>query len=203
MGQIAPQKAKITKVPTLPILLLPGMDGTGDLLQQFVEDTPSTFAPRVVLLPSLASYDDILSTIDSQVPPDGRFAVLGHSFSGPLAVRLAARHAGRVAGIILCNTFIASPRTPLLRFLPWRILLSVSPPAVLVRALLIGSGGSNRLVKQVQSAAAKCGARILAARLTTVFALRIQSMPSDITCPVLVLRGTNDRLVPAKTLTSS
>ena len=181
----------------LPILLLPGMDGTGDLFREFVSHTPRTFAPRVVPLPDLASYDDLLTALVTEVPPHGKLAILGDSFSGPLAVRLAAQHRHRVAAVILCNSFIVAPRTSLFRFLPWRLLFAFPPPAVAIRVVLAGRSASNGLVEDVRVAAAKCGARTLAARLSTVLTLQADSIPLEIACPVLALHGTADRLVPS------
>jgi pimeloyl-[acyl-carrier protein] methyl ester esterase len=106
----------------LPVVLLPGLDGTGDLFKHFAETAPPHVRPVVVSLPLYTSYQDLSSAIRNQLPATGPFVVLGESFSGPLAVAIAEEAAERVSHVILCNTFLSSPVTTLLRFVPWSTL---------------------------------------------------------------------------------
>ena len=64
-----------------------------------------------------------------QLTPDT--ILLAESFSGPLAITLAARHA--VAALVLCNSFVAPPRARALRAFAIPLLFHVRPPASLVR----------------------------------------------------------------------
>ena len=60
---------------------------------------------------STAPNDDaLLEDVRRQVPSNGAFFVLGESFSGPLALRIASENSERVAGLVLCNSFVSSPR---------------------------------------------------------------------------------------------
>ncbi len=180
---------------TLPILLLPGMDGTGELSKPFAELAPSRFRPIVVSLPDLVSYDALFEAVEKAVPPSGNFAVLGESFSGPLAIRLAARHRDRVVALILSNSFISAPRSALLRLVPWRLLLSLDPPAWISRVFMVGRSASRREVEDIRRTAALCNRRTLAKRMDEVLTLKDDHASSGVTCPVLCLRGTEDRLV--------
>jgi pimeloyl-[acyl-carrier protein] methyl ester esterase len=97
----------------LPLLLLPGMDGTGRLFAPLLPHLPATLAPRIVTYPfdQPLDYADLLALVSAQLPA-GPFVVLGESFSGPLALRLAAARPPGLAGAILVASFVAPP-------LPW------------------------------------------------------------------------------------
>ena len=76
----------------LTLLLLPGMDGTGELFAEFVKLLPSWIEPRVVSYPRdrRLSYDQLLPILESALPSNKPFVILAESFSTPLAVRFAA-----------------------------------------------------------------------------------------------------------------
>ena len=48
----------------------------------------------------------VMSRLDALVKPPARFHVVGHSYGGLVALRLAARHAGRVAGLALYDPVV-------------------------------------------------------------------------------------------------
>src|SRR5260221_9695174 len=54
-------------------------------------------------------YEGLFPSVRAACPPTGEFVVLAESFSGPLAVMLAASEPQGLRGIILCASFIRSP----------------------------------------------------------------------------------------------
>ena len=96
---------------TLPpaLVLLPGMDGTGLMfgpILPFLEGLD----PRVVRYPAeLTSYPDCLAFARAQLPLDRPFLLLGESFSGPIAIALAAERPEGLQGLVLCVTFARNP----------------------------------------------------------------------------------------------
>lgn len=97
----------------LTLILLPGMDGTGELFADFVKQLPGWIEPRVVSYPRerKLSYDQLLLTVESVVPAAESFVVLAESFSAPLAVRFAARDPNRLEALILCAGFVLETPT--------------------------------------------------------------------------------------------
>ena len=178
----------------LPILLLPGMHGSGDLFDPFIREAPPGLRPIVVSLPQRASYDDLMQSVRPFVPNEP-FIVLGESYSGPLALRLGTERGVPALAIVLCNSFIAAPRPPLLRVLPWTLLFRAPPPAAVVRRLLAGRDASPALVSAIRAAVAKTPAHLLAARMRAVLELN-ESIFDTVTVPLLYLRGTEDVIVP-------
>lgn len=180
---------------SLPVILLPGLDGTGDLFESFVAAAPSHLRPIVIPLPPFSRYDDLLDHVRRELPREGRFAVLGESFSGPLAVAIARSEPIRAAAVVLCNSFVAPPLTGLLRVLPWSLLFMLPPPRWAVRRFLVGSAASREMVESVRAAVAKTPRAVLGDRMRAVFSLpqRNEALPIDV--PLLFLYSVGDALV--------
>ena len=176
------------------VVLLPGLDGTGDLFAPLLETAPAHLKPVVVKLPHLGPYADLLDAIRGDLPESGPFVVLGESFSGPSALEIARQFPECVTAVILCNSFVAPPLPPLLRFLPWSLLLRVRPPLWVIRSLFVGRSASPALVTAVRAAIVKTPPPVLAARMRAVFSL---PEAAPVACPVLFLCGKGDRLVSA------
>lgn len=176
-----------------PLVLLPGLDGTGALFEPLLRTAQNDAQPIVLSLPRLAAYEDILNAVRTQMP-DEPFAVLGESFSGPLALAIAHEMPERVMAVILCNSFVVPPITPLLRFFPWSLLFLLPPPRWAIRWLFVGRAAPEPLVSDVRAAIAKAGRRLLAARMREVFRLPRRSR-LRIKAPVLCLIGSRDAMV--------
>jgi pimeloyl-ACP methyl ester carboxylesterase len=179
----------------IPILLLPGMDGTGDLFDFFIAEAPPAFRPLVVSLPPRGSYEELVEAVRFRIP-DEPFVIVGESYSGPLALRIASAADTQAVAVVLCNSFIASPYTPILRVLPWTLLLSKAPSPAMIRRLMAGRNAPAELIDAIQAAIARTPADVLPARLREVFALDEAKTLEAIRLPILYLRGTRDALVP-------
>lgn len=186
-------------MPPLPIVLLPGLHGTSKLFASFVAEAPSHLRPIVLTLPEKSSYADLAQELRGRLP-EGRFAILAESFSGPLAIALARMECERVAGVILSNSFVSPPRTRLLRFLPYSLLFRIPAPGWAIRFLVVGWRPSAALVSAVRIAIATQPPAVLAARMHAIFALPRSGTQSPIDVPVLLLTGSEDRLVPPRSV---
>ena len=102
--------AKDDRGPTL--VLLPGLDGTDVFLRPLVAALSPTIRSVVISYPVLGAeeYGDVLEIVRRSTAELSAFYVLGLSYSGPLAVMLAAEEPRRVKGVILAATFIRVPR---------------------------------------------------------------------------------------------
>jgi len=97
--------------------LLPGLDGTDVFLRPLVAALSPTIRSIVVTYPASGAekYGDAFDVVRRTTEGLSEFYVLGLSFSGPLAVMLAAEEPKRVKGVILAATFVRAPY-PGLRF---------------------------------------------------------------------------------------
>ncbi|WP_283190454.1 hypothetical protein [Pseudomonas sp. PMCC200344] len=96
--------------PTL--VLLPGMDGTGELFAAFASSMEREFDTLIITYPPNIplSYTALESLVRESLPTDRPFVLLGESFSGPIAISLSARQPPQQLGLVLCGTFARNPR---------------------------------------------------------------------------------------------
>lgn len=183
--------------PPTPLVLLPGMDGTGLMFEPFVEQLQG-FEPQVVRYPAeLTSYPDCVAFARRQLPVDRPFLLLGESFSGPVAIALAAERPAGLRGLVLCVTFARNPRprlawlAPLLRLLPPRRL-----PLPLLGRLLLGGHATAALAELVGRMLPLVPTATLKQRLLAVVAVDHTALLDRVQVPILALRAGQDRLVP-------
>jgi hypothetical protein len=82
------------------LVLLPGLDGTGDLFQPLLSRLDRSIEPVVVRYPLAEplGYEALTSIARRALPTTGPYVILGESFSGPIAVQLAAERSGELRG---------------------------------------------------------------------------------------------------------
>jgi len=176
----------------LSVVLLPGLDGTGDLFQPFIASTPSGIEPIVVEYPITQSSIDFLEDRVREKLTE-QCVVVAESFSGPIAVRVATD--ARVRALVLCNSFVNSPFPPWLRHFMVAPLFSVPPPRLLIRSALLGADASPLLVDQVQAVIRRLPAALVAERVRQVLETDERRTVRVLAKPVLYLRGLRDNLV--------
>jgi pimeloyl-ACP methyl ester carboxylesterase len=183
------------------LVLLPGLDGTGDLFRNFLDKLPSGYDRSIVRYPSdLSSYADLEPTVRGALPEIPAYVLLAESFSSPLAIQIASTHPGYLRGLILCGGFAASPaRGPLRAAIrlaaPWLFRLSQHQSAV--RQLLAGPNAPEDLIEQIRKAIHEVPPQVLANRVKEVLRCEVRSEIGKIWVPILCLRGSSDRLVGA------
>ncbi|MGD2116027.1 MAG: alpha/beta hydrolase, partial [Acidobacteriota bacterium] len=144
----------------MKILALPGLDGTGDLFRWLEREAPEGFAVEPVSYPpdrgsGVLNYPAHLEVARRWLPADGPFLLLGESFSGPVAVRLAAEAPPGLVGLILCATFVRPPSWSGFRHLPWQTLFSRPVPRHVIRRRLAGAWMSPEIVRAVREVTRK------------------------------------------------
>jgi pimeloyl-[acyl-carrier protein] methyl ester esterase len=187
------------------ILLLPGMDGTGDLLLDFVRALPSEMHKKVPIYSRdrIWSYDDLVKLVESiceELQPD---VILAESFSTPIAIRIAAGRPQNLKAVILCAGFAASPVGRLSRW-PGRILapvlMRVPLPASVIRFRLVGGDAPEALIEAVRNTISSVQPAVMTARLRAVLRCDVRSLLSEIDVPMLYLRAGQDRLIKQRSL---
>jgi pimeloyl-ACP methyl ester carboxylesterase len=181
------------------LVLLPGLDGTGELFAPFVEALGG-FPTQIIAYPPdrAMSYPEHEAHARSRLPDDCDFVLLAESFSGPVGIAIAASPPPGLKGLILCASFAANPR-PLfgsLRGLVGALPAVRIPPAVTAPWLYAG-----RATAALRSAHAAAMARVkpstLRARVQAVLAVDYRADLDRIQVPILYLQATADRLIPS------
>jgi pimeloyl-[acyl-carrier protein] methyl ester esterase len=183
------------------LVLLPGMDGTAEPRAEFVAALGATIEHQVVSYPAdpALGYAELETLARTALPVDRPYVLLGESFSGPIAISIAASCPPQLVGLVLCATFARSPH-PALGSLRW--LLPVVPfelaPVRLVSAFLLGRFASTHLRDALEATLAEVSMATLKARTDAVLRIDVRPALSKIRVPVLYLRATQDRLVPRR-----
>lgn len=184
-------------MPTL--VLLPGLDGTGKLFAEFVQVLPPDIEPLVVSYPKdrALGYDELEALVLAALPTAGPFVLLGESFSGPLAIRIAARAPPGLAAVILSASFARNPypwlgwARPLAAWLPLKAL-----PRWVRAPLMWGSASPQRAPAKMERAMAGVSPAVIRHRIAALLAVDESAALRRIRLPVLLLTAGNDRVIP-------
>jgi len=182
------------------LVLLPGMDGTGDLFHPFVKSLPIDIETQIIRYPldRALSYAELIRLTASSLSESEQFVLLGESFSAPVAIQLAVRSPAQVKGILICAGFARSPvrrwPSPLVDFLtPLMFRLPITNFAI--KRFLLDQNTPKSIVDAVRSAIESVPPNVLSKRVSEVLACDVQKEASRIKVPMLYLRGLRDRLV--------
>jgi pimeloyl-ACP methyl ester carboxylesterase len=182
-------------------VLLPGLDGTGKLFTGIAK----ALAPqgRVVIMrypPGREqAYADLVAQVLRDWPTGGDTVLLGESFSGPVALQIAARPPANLRAVVLSATFARNP-VPYLR--PARYVLPfVSPtwlPWFVIEALMLGGHATPRWRKALRRIASRAGGEALSARAIAALDGDARDALARVELPVLYLRAKHDRVIAAR-----
>jgi pimeloyl-[acyl-carrier protein] methyl ester esterase len=180
------------------LLLLPGLDGTGLLFKRFEAISPEWLECRSVRYPDRPGWDypDYVRYVLEECLPEESFVVLGESFSGPVAIEVAASEPKGLLGLALCNTFAVRPGPRALRHLPWELVSGRRISRFTAGLHLVGARLAAELTPEIRHANSQVSAAAKAARLRAVFRVDVRPSLRKLSQPAVHLRGTRDRLVP-------
>jgi pimeloyl-ACP methyl ester carboxylesterase len=193
-------------MPTpLDTVLLPGFDGMARLSRYFIDALPPQLTPSVIVYPPDVpeSYSDLEVRVRNLLPCDRTFAIVAESFSGPIAIRIAAKKPKGLVALVLVGTFVHNP----VRFIPtWMkslvgsYLFHIPPPAWMVRRLVAGFDAPDALMSEALAAWCQVKPGVLAMRLREALAVDAADDFLAVTLPMLYVRGTQDRLLAPSTV---
>lgn len=175
------------------LLLLPGLNGSSQLFAPLLPWLQG-LQPVPLELPQHGPQDSD-SLVSALLPRLGAspFVLLGESFSGHLAYRLALRQPPGLRGVIFAAAFLCRPH-PLLalnRYLPLpRRLLSHDR---LLQLFCVGRNASPALLELLREEIRQLPAALLRARLNSL--ARLQEPAQPLGLPALHLWPQQDRLV--------
>ena len=181
------------------LVLLPGLDGTGQLFDDFIAALGPDIDIIVAAYPldALLSYTELASVARTFIPADRPYFLLGESFSGPIAITIAAASPPGLRGMILCCSFARNPRP----ILAWaRPLIALFPlmalPLALLSHFLLGRFASPHLRLALAQTLAKVAPAVLRQRAVAALGVDVSQRLSAIAVPLLYLRASEDRVVP-------
>ena len=193
-------------------VFLPGMDGSGALLQPQVAGLSTGFDIRCLSIPpdDLSGWDELtehvaaLIHMEQQRHPGRRITVCGESFGGCLALRLITRFPKLCDQLILINPASSVQRQPwigacssLTQLLPTPIyqLSTFSLCNLLIASHRVSRPRRHQLLAAMQAVRPQSAAW----RLSLLRQFRLEDLPLDrVHQPVLILASEADRLLPSQ-----
>ena len=178
------------------LVVLPGMDGGSSLSGEFCAATRLRTCPVAYPPDHLLGYDELTRHVkDLLAEHDEPTVLVAESFSGPIAIRIAADPPPRLKALVLVATFDVAPAPRWLRALATPALFAAPPPPFVIRRLMVGAGASAARVNHVRSAIRRVAPAVLAHRLREVLDVDVRPQTQSLRLPVLYLRAVHDRLV--------
>ncbi len=182
------------------LVLLPGLDGTGQLFAPLLKRLPPEFTATVVSYPhnELLSYKQLKPYVYQAFPPSEPFVLIAESFSGPLAIEVAATPPENLQALILCASFISNPTPPALRWIqnlnhPFWFRFRL-PRAIVRYAAAMWDCETAVIDCLIDNISAVLPA-VLSYRLSQVMQVEVGAHLQRCSLPLLYLRATRDTLV--------
>lgn len=182
------------------LVVLPGLDGTARLLAGFTDAARAAGFARVeaVAYPTdlALGYPDLETLARDALPRDEHILLLGESFSGPVAIAIAADPPPNLRGLVLSTTFARAPvhvpavLASLARIAPVRTL-----PTTALSFALLGRWATPALEGDLRDALGTVAPDVLRARAEAAMRVDVRDRLARIRVPTLCLRATRDRLL--------
>lgn len=184
------------------LVVLPGLDGTATLHDAFAKSAQSGFE-SVAIIPYPADqalgYAEIEALVRPLLPVDEPFVLLGESFSGPIAISIAASPPPNLKGLVLSTTFAKSPLAlPAFLAALTRIAPVRAVPPLLLSWSLLGRWSTSETMGSLRHALLSVSPDVLRHRAASALRADVTSRLGEVLVPVLVLRATEDRLLSRK-----
>ncbi len=181
------------------IILLPGLDGTGELFKPFIQCLPGRVRPIVISYPrdECKSYEELKKPVFSSLPGDIPFFVLGESFSGPLSVMIAHEKPVGFSGLILCATFV---RNPFFLLPSWMRFLSISPifrlwPGLIALRAKFAGENFGPIADLALKAIRSVSPGVIAHRVKSILTVNVEKELGSCSCPAMYLMAGKDKLI--------
>jgi pimeloyl-ACP methyl ester carboxylesterase len=146
----------------------------------------------------LNDYNELEIYGTEKMPSNERFVLLAESFSGPVALNIAAKGQMNVVAVMLVATFIKNPlHFNFLRFQRFigASLFRLPIPRSFIRNFLLGKDASETLVSEFFDVLNSVNPRILAHRLRLILHANAKQALVECPVPILYLRATEDKVI--------
>nr|MCP4990468.1 alpha/beta hydrolase [Colwellia sp.] len=179
----------------MKLVLLPGMDGTGELFEAFLSFYDGE--PLVISLPQQGPQDHsyLAKALKKQLPKED-YILLAESFSGGIVPELLKQKTTNMKGVIFVASFLSSPNKyllPIAKILPIKALASAPLSQIAHKFLLLGKDASKTLLSKFIKVTKSIPDHILKSRLAVMNRQRLPLATFDI--PTVYIQALSDRLI--------
>jgi pimeloyl-ACP methyl ester carboxylesterase len=186
------------------LVLLPGMIGTADLFQPLLSVIPNDINTRVIAYPPdkpLSSLQ-LVQFVEAELLTETDVILLGESYSGAIALAVAANHPMKIRAVILTGAFVQPPWPSWIRWFIHPLLLRWPPPSWLIRFFAAGANASEERVGWIRTAFQRPNADVMTLRAHNALTMDFSSALLNCRVPILYLAPDRDRLVRRSNLRS-
>jgi pimeloyl-ACP methyl ester carboxylesterase len=179
----------------MKLVLLPGMDGTGLLFEEFIANCQ--YECLVIQLPvdGGQGYPELAIHIADKLPKED-YVLLAESFSGPLIPFVLDKAIQQPAAVILVASFLQAPRPFVISLISWMPLKQLMgfPGAKSILKFFCMKGASKKQFEGLWNLLKKLDFSLMKVRLKTIKDMIQPENKIDI--PTLAIVAKQDRLVP-------
>lgn len=180
------------------LIVLPGLDGTGVLTAPVGACLRRSHEVEFISYPvTLTRYDEIARWLAPQLE-HGDYVLIAESFSGPLAVRIAATKPRGLKALVVVASFARSPRR-VPAFLALALYMLPLRSARLIRlaqGFLVGKWGKTTFPVDFVDMLRGIPRSTLVGRLRSVIEVDVSASLPKIAVRKLFVSASGDRLVP-------
>lgn len=175
------------------------MEGSGEFFTPLLHFLDASINTQVISFPQDKSftYAQLTDFVNKQLPKNTPYVLLGESFSGPIAINIAAAKPRNLIGLILVCTFIRSP-IPIPSGL-WNTVCRLPPswlPFRIIAWFLLNGYATLELVTQLYSVLSGIPDRVMQERLRAILTVDVSPELAEINIPMLYVRASKDKIVP-------
>ncbi len=179
------------------LILLSGLDGTGELFESFMDALPTSIESQVIAYPNdkKLSYEVLIDFVLSRLPKHEPYVLLAESFSGYVAYDIALKNPKNLQAVIFVATFLENPRpylSKLLPFVPMSFLLSFPMPRFVANHLLLKR--KSRVFEKLLETLKSVPSEILHCRILEI--VKLSKVTKVLEIKSLYIQATTDKLVP-------
>lgn len=186
--------------PDAPLtVLLPGMDSTLPVRMPFYRALAARVPFQQLTIPTdrIAAFDEAEAYLRGRLPRDRPFVLAGYSYSGPLALRIAADPPPGLVALILIATFARIPLPipgRLAMAMPWGLIFRIPAPGLLIR--ILAGCGDSMVITELKKAQKAVRPDILAARLRACLTVDARTELQAVPVPILNIIASRDSILP-------
>jgi pimeloyl-ACP methyl ester carboxylesterase len=183
----------------MKIVLLPGLDGTGELFAPLIEELHDSFEIQIIRYDTQKkqSYQELFNYVIDNLPSDD-FILVAESFSGVIAYQIGLKKPQNLKHIILVATFLQNPRPILLNLIPNSYILSLPIPKIIIKMFFLGFSTDIKTINLFQKIIKTVSPNVLYFRLQEIKKLKLKE--EEITLPITYIQANDDQLVLKKSL---
>lgn len=183
----------------MDVIILPGLDGTGDMVADFAAHLGVVHKVHIVSYPrnETLGYDDLSKLVSANLPEDKPYCLLAESFSGPIATRLAAEKPKGLRAVIFAASFVEKPSYFPKAFANFANLAPANSPGLLrlVTPVTFGRWSTKELRALLVKSARAVSSKVLAYRVREAMGADELWRFTSLDVPMLYIRPSQDRLV--------